>query len=61
MKFEISTDNMDEAYKWYANHDCEILGKTHIQFMFTPLGIGYGASVKCSCGKRLNLTEYDKW
>ena len=30
-------------------------------FKFTPTGLGYIITIKCLCGKDVNVTDFDNW
>jgi len=62
IEFKLTEIQQEKFNKW--NHKCDndggaIGGK--LQFVFTPTGLGVILNVKCVCGEKLDLTEYEKW
>jgi len=65
MKFELTDEQTDAYIIWQRDHECSkeqyrTKGGA-VTFQFTPSGLGVVESVKCICGSRINLTDYDKW
>lgn len=70
IKFEFNKKESKRIKKWSMNHDCSKLDENNLHksaiggrltYIFIPTGIGIIKKVKCSCGKELDLTEYEKW
>jgi hypothetical protein len=72
MIFELTEDESKKAREFFKNHKCSIGldeygfkkmgaiggGET---YSFTPTGLGNIIEVKCTCGKKLDLTDTDSW
>ncbi len=68
MKFELTGDQEINYLIWKVEHDkiCSLKDKDgtiggRISFVFNPTGVGVGVDVKCGCGEKLDLTNYDEW
>jgi hypothetical protein len=70
IKFELNDKESKRVRKWSINHDYPMLDENGVSksatggrltFKFIPTGIGTIKKVKCSCGKKLDLTKYEKW
>ncbi len=57
----------EEAYNdWFQEHkqECWLYKKGTPRlntFSFTPTGIGCCVEVECSCGEKINVTDYESW
>lgn len=63
--FILSPEQDMEISEWRNNHDCTqedvgVIGG-RITFCFTPTGLGVVKVIKCACGQRLDVTEYEEW
>ena len=64
MKFELTENQVEKYMDWGKKHSktCKLppvcCGGT-ITFSFTPTGLGEGLEVKCACGEKIDLTDYD--
>jgi len=61
ISFVLDEDQVDRANRWAKQHKCASAGRygsagDKFSFTFCPSGIGDFVSVKCSCGKSLDLT-----
>ncbi len=74
MIFEIDEKSKDKINQWYEKHvpNCKYYDKTYggiytgaigggLSYIFTPTGLGTTIVVKCACGEKINLTNYDEW
>ncbi len=64
--FELSDLEEKAVDEWRKGHECSLRctnttigGK--IKYSFTPTGLGVIVAVECTCGAKLDLSEYDKW
>ncbi len=72
MKFELTEEQIKIANKFIEEHSCSLerdefgfkkcgpIGGD-ITYCFTPTGLGIIEVVKCLCGKKINLTQFDLW
>lgn len=67
--FEISDEQVKNIDKWLEEHsrtcpyftaNIKFLGGP-ISFIFNPIGIGTIVIVKCSCGGKVDVSDYDNW
>ena len=59
---KISIPNEQEratAKKWKKQHRLECQGRIKLEKYLTGVGIGY--ELKCSCGKKKDITDYASW
>ena len=70
MNFELSKEEEEKYQKWLAEHDktCPLHPRKaptaiggRITFCFTPTGLGVIIGVECSCGEKVDLTNYEEW
>ena len=65
MIFELNEEETQKFNDWRNNHNCKqkdvgaIGGR--FTFCFTPTSLGELATVKCACGKELDLTNVSDW
>ena len=64
MKFELTDEDIAKYMKWLKKHNktCKMLPVCcggRITFSFTPTGLGDTVEVKCGCGEKLDLTDYE--
>ena len=59
----VTTPKMDLAIRsWAASHVCKNRGlSSTLTYRFTPVGIGTVVKIKCTCGKKLDVTDYTIW
>jgi len=67
VNFEINETSWKQYIIWSKEHDktCPYV-KTgsaggRISFVFTPNGLGIEISVKCACGKFIDITDTSEW
>ncbi len=71
--FEVDTDAWGRANAWRDQHDQEkhtspdqpfrytgAIGGAYT-WEFTPTSLGIVIKIRCSCGEKLDLTDYDSW
>lgn len=62
IEFNLSQKQEKKYNKWSIKHKCKDLNQTNHQFRFKYIGgLGYSVKVKCSCGKKINLTDVETW
>ena len=73
--FSLTDDQVIKVEKWRKEHECKLRTDEHgiegesyvgaiggaLTYYFTPTGIGTSEVVKCACGEKLDLTDYDLW
>jgi len=73
--FTLSDKQVAQVREWENNHHCKLRTDEHgikneiyvgaiggsLTYCFTPNGIGTAEGVKCACGEKLDLTDYDLW
>lgn len=71
--FYLTPKEILKGHNWQKAHDAEKHippGKTYrysgaiggaYTWCFTPTSIGTIASIRCSCGEKLDITDYDEW
>lgn len=66
--FEIHPDEHQLFVKWDEEHKpvCPLKGNVgaiggRLTFRFTPTGLGPITSVKCACGEKITLTNFEDW
>lgn len=71
--FSLTTKELTKANEWITSHDKEkhiVKGKKFryagaiggaYTWCFTPTTIGVATTVQCSCGEKINITDYDLW
>ena len=66
--FDLDEEDSKKFTEWDGKHkkgcDCyhnpgAIGGR--LTFSFTPTGLGCITVIKCACGEKLDLTDYDSW
>jgi hypothetical protein len=65
-QFTLTDDEILTLREWdRAGHDCTITTEgaigDRLTYQFTPTGLGIIKVVKCACGAKLNLTNYEDW
>lgn len=64
--FDMS-EKEEEAYNaWFQEHKkkCKIYKKgqhRHFTYKFTPVGMGEVIKIECSCGKEIDVTDWESW
>lgn len=61
LTFEVTESQQVKLDKWKKSHRCNSKVKSLRYIFEIAPGLGYGLNVECSCGKKIELTEYDKW
>ena len=75
MKFETSESNIQKMNDWLQEHiqTCAYWQPNKqgilpqganggaISYIFTPTSIGLVVEVKCCCGQKTDITNYDDW
>lgn len=64
MKFELTDREVKAFNDFKQNHKCKLKKRSDKVFYtisFTSNGIGDNVKVKCSCGKKIDITDYDSW
>ena len=70
MKFEFDETELRKYKKWKEEHDktcpCKDPMKQgaiggRLTYQFTPSGVGVATVVKCACGEKIDLTDYESW
>jgi hypothetical protein len=67
IQFSLSKEESAKAVIWVKNHDCIKRGKPTgaigggITYELTPTSIGLICVVKCWCGQKIDITEYETW
>lgn len=65
--FKLTHEEEEKLNKWNDIHKevCTITDEGaiggRITFEFTPTGLGDVVKVRCACGAKIDLTEYEKW
>jgi hypothetical protein len=63
--FKLSAKEKERLDKWLKKHNkkCDDHWEfsQHLTYMFTPTGIGTIIEVKCSCGKKVGITDSSNW
>jgi len=62
--FTLTNEEKKDADNWINNHKCKFNEKEisrMISYCFTPLGMGTGIEIKCSCGKSIDVTDVSVW
>ena len=65
MIFELSPEQVEKYEKW-RKHGCDLEGNAgaiggRITFEFTPTSLGVIETVRCGCGEKLTLTDFEDW
>lgn len=63
-EFSLSKIEEEAFNEWWKEHKHKCKDKPyerHITFSFTPTGIGSIIVAKCSCGKKIDITDVDCW
>ena len=55
----MNTENIN-AVKWFHSHKCNSKNK-ELSFRYFYTSIGTGTEAICSCGKSIDVTNYDLW
>lgn len=69
MIFEIPDRDIPKIQEWVKTHSCSQRGDpediTHhypsIFYVFHQTGIGLHIEIRCSCGAKLDITDYASW
>lgn len=66
MTFTLTEEELKKVSEWRnKGHNCKLTNVGAIggklTYCFTPTGLGVIFEVKCACGEKLNLTNYDEW
>ena len=61
MKFELTDEQVPKINDWHYAHQCRSRKRSLLTYRFTPTGIGSVITVKCSCGKKIDVTDVTKW
>lgn len=68
MKFELSSEQVAAASKWWKDHPCskKYAGASGgaLIYTFCPTGLGVVQKAVCgfpNCGEELDLTKYEEW
>jgi len=63
--FKLTDEQFILAHEFRINHECPISNSStiggRISYEFTPTGLGIIEVVKCTCGSKLDLTDYNTW
>lgn len=64
--FDLSEKEEETYNAWRREHKkkCKLYKKgkqTLTTFKFTPTGIGPIIEIECSCGKKINVTDWESW
>ena len=65
-RFQVANHLEERVSKWWAEHQkfemYSYYDADHtLTWHFTETGIGLHIEVTCTCGARLDITEYEKW
>ena len=60
--FELNKNEKQKLAKWIEKHKkkCNTFNR-YLTYSFTPTGIGTIVEVKCSCGKKVDVTDESNW
>jgi len=66
IEFKASDKEVGKFNEWLEKHNkkCKLKKKNKprsFTYCFTPLGMGTGIAVKCSCGKSIDITNVEDW
>ncbi len=66
IQFDLSAKEEEAFNFWRGKHkqECILYAEGILRtetFMFTPTGIGSCVEVECSCGDKINVTDYGSW
>jgi hypothetical protein len=66
MIFEVP--DKEKATKWLQEHNCKFKHPNkvgaiggRISYQFTPTSLGLIAVIKCTCGEKCDVSNYDEW
>jgi hypothetical protein len=66
LNFKVSKEEYDKANEWFKNHrhKKKIFFKNNkpmsLTYCFVLTHIGIGFHIECSCGEKIDLTDYNK-
>jgi len=70
MIFELDETELKKFKKWKERHNKTCPFKNPMKqgaiggrftYSFCPTGVGVTTVVKCACGEKIDLTDYDNW
>jgi hypothetical protein len=68
MTFKLYGKELETYRQWYKLHKCEFTkpGSTgaiggRLTYSFTPTSLGSAVTIKCACGEKINVTDYENW
>lgn len=65
MNFTISLEDCLRLIEWDKDHECTLTTQGaiggRITYEFTPTGLGLITVVRCACGDKINLTNFENW
>ena len=68
MNFELSKEENTKYKKWLTKHDKKCPYKNNegsiggrLTYCFTPTSLGVITEIKCGCGVKINVTNYEEW
>ena len=75
MIFTTSKTQDTKITSWKKEHECNFRSSVYgieneiyvgaiggaLEYCFTPTGIGITCIIKCACGEKLDLTDYEDW
>ena len=66
--FNLNEKQLIELEEWNKEHNkiCPFYKNTgaiggRLTYCFTPTSLGVIVEVKCACGKKIGITEYEDW
>ena len=64
--FELDKKQSEDFEIWNNKHQCKLKENCgaiggRLTFSFTPNGLGVITVVKCACGEKIDLSDYENW